>query len=87
MTTLENTETWGMCMKYDVEPTATIIDDMAKTLKHYARELESTAKRMRDTGDLTYAAEATMSIANITQNLRLDLLVARPLRETMKHGE
>jgi hypothetical protein len=71
----------SMKVKVDVEPTAAVIMDMAVTLKNYAHELERTARKMMDRGDITLASEALGAITNCMQNLRLDLLVTRPIRE------
>ena len=68
----------------DVEPTAEVIDKMAKQLKDYGVDLERIARIMRDSGDITYAAEAINAIQNIGTTLRTDLLVTRPIREYEK---
>jgi len=65
----------------DVEPTAQIIDDMADRMRKYAEDLTKIAASMREKKDLNYAAEATNTVCNCIQNLRLDLLVTRPIRE------
>lgn len=65
----------------NVEPTAEVIDTMAKQLRDFADELDRIARSMRDSGDITYAAEAMNNIQNIPMNLRTDLLVTRPIRE------
>ena len=64
----------------DVEQTAVHIEAMAQELKHYSRHLEMLAKLTRKRNDLDYAAEAAQSIANLIGNVRLDLLVMRPIR-------
>ena len=63
------------------------IREMSQTLRHYADQFESVAKRMEDTGDLTYAAEIVGGVSNLIQNLRMDLLVTRPIREYQKELE
>jgi len=68
-------------MTINVEPTAKVIDDMAEKLEYYARDLRIISKKMRKTNDLTYASEALNSITNCFNNLRLDLLATRPIRE------
>ena len=68
----------------NVEPTAKHIDEMAHQLIYYADQLKRVAAKMRETGDISYAAEAMNAIPNCVQNLRLDLLVMRPLREFEK---
>lgn len=67
-------------MTIDVEPTAAVIDDMAKNLEHYAAQLRHLSKLMREKRDITLSAEAALTVGNIMQNMRLDLLVQRPLR-------
>lgn len=64
----------------DVEPTAHKIDEMAKTLKRSAITIEKAARRMREDGDLYYAAEVITEVVNLISNLRLDLMVTRPIR-------
>jgi hypothetical protein len=68
----------------DVGPTAETIEAAAKVLEDAARELRYQAAKMREEGDLTRASQAINTFANIWQNLRLDLFVTRPLRETMR---
>ncbi len=68
-------------IKTDVESTAQIIDDMADNLIRASDDLKRLVLKMRENKDLTYAAEAINTITNCMQNLRLDLLVTRPLRE------
>ena len=68
----------------DVEPTAEVIDKMARQLRDNADELDRTARSMRDSGDITYAAEAMNCIQNIPMNIRTDLLITRPIREYEK---
>lgn len=68
----------------NVEPTVEIIQKMAKELDYRAGRVGMIATKMQDTEDLTYAAEVVNEIVSLITNLRLDLLVVRPLRETMK---
>ena len=65
----------------DAGPTADIADKMADTLEGYAKQIRDQSRRMRETGDLQVAAEVINSVTNCFQNLRLDLMVTRPLRE------
>lgn len=65
----------------NVEPTAEVIDAMAERMRGVSEELKRTASQMRERQDLTYAAEAINSVSNLMNQLRLDLLVTRPLRE------
>ena len=66
--------------KPNVEETAEAIDAIAKRMIRCAAELEQAAERMRSSGDLAIAGDAMISVANLYPNLRLDLLVIRPLR-------
>jgi urease gamma subunit len=65
----------------DVRPTAEAIDYMAEELVYRAKELQRIAGAMREKKDLLYASEAIQVISNLINQLRLDLLVTRPLRE------
>lgn len=71
----------------NIEPTAEVIDQMAEEMRNYADQLDNLARRMRAANDITYAAEAIGIATNAMNNLRLDLLVTRPLRETMNREE
>jgi hypothetical protein len=68
----------------NVEPTAEVIDTMAKNLVRAAKHMEGFAADMRAKKDLTYAAEAINAVSNLISQLRLDLLVTRPIRELDK---
>lgn len=70
----------------DTKGTVDLIKDMAKTLRSYADSFENTAARMEKTGDLTYAGEIAGGVANLIQNLRLDLIVTRPIRAYKREG-
>lgn len=65
----------------NVLPTVEVIKNMAYNLRHAASHLDSYAEKMKETNDLSYAAEVLQEIANLGPNLRMDLLVTRPLRE------
>lgn len=67
-------------MSINEVPTAEVIESMASRLHDSAKVLESLAKRMRETKDLELAGDAANVIANLMPNLRLDLLVTRPLK-------
>ena len=64
----------------DVEPTAKTICSASERIRECADHLDGIAKNMREKNDLTYAAEAVTEIVNTFSNLRLDLLVTRPIR-------
>ncbi|MCL4723300.1 MAG: hypothetical protein KJZ90_03415 [Rhodocyclaceae bacterium] len=68
-----------MDLGHDVEPTAKVIDDLAEDLRRRAIELDRTAADLRKTGDFDYAS-IVLQTAISAQNMRLDLLVTRPLR-------
>jgi HAMP domain-containing protein len=70
-------------MQVNVEPIAQVIDDLAADLRRRADELERLAGSLRDTGDLDEAV-AAVSVAVSTANLRLDLLLSRPIRELQR---
>ena len=72
-------------MDIDTEPTAKVIDDMSRKMLDYSKQLDNLAEKMRLTGDITYASEALGVATNAMSNLRLDLLITRPLKETMKN--
>lgn len=71
-------------MSYNVEPTAEVIDNMVEELIYRAERLSSIAVKLRESSNFEYVAEAIQEITNTNSNLRLDLLITRPLRETMK---
>ena len=73
-------------MEVNVEPTAEIIDTMVDRLKHAAIEMRRVANRMRESADLAYASEVIVIVANLPTQLRLDLLVTRPIRELIAKG-
>ena len=63
-----------------VKETADAIEAAADRMADAANGLRSIAKRMRSTGDLTYAGEAVSIVAQLPGQCRLDLFVIRPLR-------
>jgi hypothetical protein len=63
-----------------VTNTAVLLDEMASKMRSAADEMESLAKRMKTENDITLAAEGANVISNLFPNLRLDLLVSRPIR-------
>jgi hypothetical protein len=73
-------------VKPNVEPTAEVISKMAQTLRGRADELDRLATRMRETGNIDYASEAISVYVGMVGELRLDLLVARPIRELESAG-
>jgi len=65
----------------ETQGTVEIIKKMCATLRSFATDWERIAKRMEETGDLSYAGEICNGVAGLMQNLRLDLVVTRPIRE------
>ncbi len=70
--------------KVDVCATSEAIHNMADTMRYFALELDKIADRMVEAGDLSYGGEALGCVSNCMLNLRLDLLVTRPVREYEK---
>lgn len=68
----------------NVEPTAQRIDEMAVNALRLSKDLEYLAKQMRATENLDYAADVVNCVVNAFSNLRLDLMVTRPIRELRK---
>jgi signal transduction histidine kinase len=60
--------------------TAEALEAAADRLDGAAQDVRRLAKRMRETGDLTYAGEAASVVAQVVGQCRLDLFVIRPLR-------
>lgn len=65
------------------QSTAEIIRDIANDLRHRADKLDSYAKKLLETDDLDYVSMA-ISDATSTANMRLDLLITRPVRDLTK---
>lgn len=63
-----------------VHETSKAIEEAADRLEEAAREVRRIAKRMVDSGDLSYAGEAASTVAQVMGQCRLDLFVVRPLR-------
>lgn len=64
----------------DVEATAEAIDDMIRYLEGTVKALKRIAAKMRERQNIEYAGEAINEVSNMFMNLRLDLLVVRPIR-------
>lgn len=69
---------------YNVEPTVEAINKISETMRHYANQIERQAEYMQEDGDLSRASEVIDLVNAMMINARLDLLITRPLRETMK---
>ena len=68
-------------MKFNVTPTVSVINDMIRHLYKTAKELEYIANKMMEDDDISRTAEAANTLTNCIQNLRIDLLITRPIRE------
>ena len=64
----------------DVTPTCQVIDQMIVNLEATAQELKRYRMTISEKNDLTYVAEVSNCITSCLGNLRLDLLITRPLR-------
>ena len=71
----------------DVEPTAEKIEEMASTIEYFASSIRRQATRMRETNDLSVSADVATEVACMFTNIRLDLLITRPLREMQSEIE
>lgn len=60
------------------------IIDMAETLEDWGKRLRMDAERLVETEDLSYISTAINNISNCILNLRIDVIVARPLRDFEK---
>lgn len=68
----------------DVFPTAAAIRKMAEVLRDAALQLDNIADATLANEDFTRVGDALLCVSNIMPNLRLDLLVVRPLRQMSK---
>jgi len=68
-------------MEIDVKQTQETINEIADQLEYYAADLRWISEKMGIKNDISYAAEAMNTIRNCFGNLRIDLLVTRPIRE------
>jgi hypothetical protein len=66
-------------MKTDM--TSKHIRGIAEIFRRYAQKFEDAANELDETADFEICVELLHSVANLTGSLRLDLLLARPLRE------
>lgn len=65
----------------DTKPTEQALLDMAENLEEEARKMRRYAADLADKKDFNVAGWAINSIVNLLGNMRLDLLVIRPVRE------
>lgn len=71
----------------NVESTAQTIEDMASTIELFASSIRRQATRMRETNDLSIAADVANNVTGMLTNIGLDLLITRPLREMQREIE
>lgn len=67
-------------MNIDASSTVEAVEAMARRLREGAMELEALAAKLKSAQDVELAAEAVAVVVNLVPNLRLDLLVTRPLK-------
>lgn len=67
-------------MNVDASSTVEAVEAMARRLREGAMELEALAAKLKSAQDVELAAEAVAVVVNLVPNLRLDLLVTRPLK-------
>ncbi len=65
----------------DVKPTSEAIRQMSEKLRHAAQQLDAIADRTEASGSFEHVSDAASCVANLMPNLRLDLLIVRPLRQ------
>ena len=63
-----------------VDNTAAALEAAADRLESTAGDVRRSAKRMRETGDVTYAVEAASAVAQVVGQCRLDVFISRALR-------
>lgn len=71
-------------LSWEIEQVHEQFEEMAAELERAASEIRVIAVRLKIDGDVTRAAEVMSIITNMISNLRLDLLVRRPLRAAGK---
>lgn len=70
-------------MSVDASGTVEAVEAMARRLREGAMELEALAAKMKSAQDVELAAEAVSVVVNLVPNLRIDLLVTRPLKAAL----
>lgn len=70
--------------KIKAEMTAQVLDQIAQVMIDTAGRLNKLAVEMRQKNDVSYATEAINHVISCFNNCRIDLLVARPIREYQK---
>lgn len=64
--------------------TVRAIEAAADTMEETAARIRRIAKEMSESGDLTCASDVINAVTDMIPNLRLDLMVTRPLRALSK---
>ena len=65
----------------NAQSTVEAINQTAARMEEYAAEIRRIGLKISETGDLERTADVVNAVTNCIMNLRLDLLVTRPLRE------
>ena len=68
----------------NVNSTIEVIWNMRQELEKQVRELKRIEEVIKEKGDISYASEAIIAMTSCLSNLRLDLLVTRPIHEYEK---
>ena len=71
----------------DVAPTTEVLRNMAAALRKCAEEIDGYAALIEKEGDFERVSEAVSSVTSLIPNLRLDLLVVRPVRELNRRNK
>ena len=67
-------------MNPDVTETVETIRKMSDILQMAAKSVDIIANQMEESGDISYAGAAINVATNLIMQLRLDLLIVRPIR-------
>lgn len=68
----------------DIKPTVEVINSMAIQAQTLAVDLQHVAMRLEHTNNPEDVVNAYNLIRNFMTNVRIDLLITRPIREFMK---
>ena len=68
-------------MQVDVTSTVETLNDIAQKLSDYSNDVRREAQNLKETGDLLIAGEVVNLLMNMQNNLGIDLLARRPVRE------
>jgi len=59
---------------------------MAESAAYYVKQMERAADNLETTGNLDYASEAFVAVANLNANLRMDRVVSRLIKLNQAHA-